>query len=146
MIRAATVADAPALARLHAEAFDEPWSAAALAGLMGDPGGFALWNEGGFILIRAVAGEAEILTLAVAPAARRAGLGRALVEAAASEAGAAGAETLFLEVAVDNAAALALYRAAAFEEAGRRKGYYARLGAAPMDALVLRRTLTPSPA
>ncbi len=136
-------ADASELARLHAEAFAESWSAAALAGLMAEAGGFALWDEGGFILVRAVVGEAEILTLAVAPAARRAGLGRALVEAAASEAGVAGAETLFLEVAVDNAAALALYRATAFEAVGRRKAYYPRPGGARVDALVLRRTLTP---
>ncbi|HRD28628.1 MAG TPA: GNAT family N-acetyltransferase, partial [Caulobacter sp.] len=63
--------------------------------------------------------------------------GRVLVEAAAATAAARGADSLFLEVSADNAAALALYAAAGFEPAGLRKGYYAD-GA---DALVLRRTL-----
>jgi ribosomal-protein-alanine N-acetyltransferase len=59
------------------------------------------------------------------------------VEAAAGLAGQGGAGTLFLEVAGDNAAALALYAAAGFEAIGLRKGYYAT-GA---DAVVMRRTL-----
>ena len=48
---------------------------------------------------------------------------------------------MFLEVAVDNPAAIALYQAAGFVPAGRRRGYYRRQGADAMDALVLRRTL-----
>ncbi len=137
-LRAATPGDADALAALHSAAFDHPWSAAEIAELAAQPGAFALLVEGrGFILCRAVAGEAEILTLAVDPAARRLGVGRTLVEAAAGIAALADAETLFLEVADDNAAALALYGAAGFETVGRRRAYYAS-GA---DAVVMRRTL-----
>lgn len=139
--RLAGAEDLPALAALHATAFDTPWPEAELAALLDSPGAFALLAEGeGFILCRSIAGEAEILTLAVAPAARRAGLGRALVEAAAEVAEQRGAEALFLEVAEDNAAALALYRAAGFADAGRRRGYYERQGGTA-DALVMRRTL-----
>jgi [ribosomal protein S18]-alanine N-acetyltransferase len=141
VIRAANVADAPELAIVHAEAFAEPWSAEALAELVAAEGAVALTGEGGFILARAAAGEAEILTLAVRPAERRRGVARALVEAAAAAARAAGAESLFLEVAADNAAALALYRRCGFEQIGLRARYYRRVGAPPMDALVLRRTL-----
>ena len=86
---------------------------------------------------RAVADEAEILTLAVTPLVRRNGAGRALVEAAAAIAAARGADSLFLEVAATNAAALGLYAASGFETAGLRRAYYAD-GA---DALVMRRTL-----
>lgn len=137
-LRAARGEDAGDLAALHAAAFASPWSRADLADLLASPGAFALLAEGeGFILCRAIAGEAEILTLAVAPAARRRGTGRALVEAAAGVAGTLGAETLFLEVAHDNAAALALYDAAGFSRVGLRKGYYAS-GA---DAVVMRRAL-----
>jgi len=137
-LRPAGAEDVPALAALHALAFDHPWGASELAGLMASPGAFALLVEGeGFILCRAIAGEAEILTLAVDPAVRRRGTGRALVEAAAGLALLAPAETLFLEVAADNFAALALYRAAGFEQVGLRRGYYAS-GA---DALVMRRAL-----
>ena len=57
-----------------------------------------------------------------------------------------GAETLFLEVAVDNTAAIALYRAAGFASAGTRKGYYDRGAAGRVDALVLRLDLNTGPA
>ena len=62
-----------ALAALHAEAFDTPWDAASLTALLASPGVFAVEQPDGFILIRVVADEAEILTLAVRPAARRSG-------------------------------------------------------------------------
>ena len=138
VLRAARAADVPALAALHALAFDHPWSGEELATLLASPGGFALIVEDeGFILCRAIGGEAEILTLAVAPAARRRGAGRALVEAAAGLAEGLEADSLFLEVAHDNAAALALYRSTGFEQVGLRRGYYAS-GA---DAVVMRRTL-----
>ncbi|MFP4275098.1 MAG: GNAT family N-acetyltransferase, partial [Paracoccaceae bacterium] len=52
------------------------------------------------------------------------------------------AERAFLEVAADNRAALALYRAAGWAEAARRAGYYTRAGALPEDALLLCRDLT----
>lgn len=136
--RRATPADAAALAVLHASAFERPWDDAGFEALLVTFNVFGLMLDGqGFILCRAVADEAEILTLAVAPMVRRNGVGRALVEAAAGVAAARGADSLFLEVASDNVAALELYASAAFEPAGLRKGYYA--GGA--DALVLRRTL-----
>ena len=127
-------ADAPRLAALHAEAFDAPWDAAAFATLLDQPGVFAIGNDDGFILCRIVVDEAEILTLAVRPAARRGGVGRRLTEAAADLAATGGAETLFLEVAEDNPAAIALYLAAGFEATGRRRGYYARPDGGRCDA------------
>jgi ribosomal-protein-alanine N-acetyltransferase len=131
------------LAAIHAEAFDHPWDAAALADLLKAQGVFALIDprQRGFILIRVAADEAEVLTLAVAPSARRQGLGRRLVEDGAEKAAALGAESLFLEVAADNGAAIALYAALSFKSAGRRARYYARSGAVPVDALVLMKRL-----
>lgn len=141
MIRPATPDDAPALAALHARAFPQPWEAAALVQMMTGSGAVALLApERGFILLRALAGEAEVLTLAVEPVARRAGVGRALVEAGAEAARASGAEGLFLEVAADNEPAIGLYRSTGFVPVGRRAGYYRREGGT-MDALVLRRAL-----
>jgi ribosomal-protein-alanine N-acetyltransferase len=139
--RAAAAREVPQLAELHAQAFDEPWGVAEIGALLDAPGGFALLEDtAGFILCRAVAGEAEILTLAVAPNARRMGLGRALVEAAARKAARAGAGSLFLEVAQDNAAAIGLYEATGFAIVGRRAAYYRR-GAGAVDAVVMRRAL-----
>ena len=134
-----TRSEAPpeALAALHAAAFPAPWDAAAFAALSAQPGVLALVEDDGFILIRVVADEAEILTLAVRPEARRRGLGARLVAAAAARAAALGAERLFLEVAQDNAAARGLYARSGFAEVGRRRGYYARPGATAVDALTL---------
>jgi ribosomal-protein-alanine N-acetyltransferase len=140
-------ADAAGMAVVHATSFDGPWSGEEIATLLDGPGGFGLVVREpaartiiAFILARAIVDEAEVLTLAVDPAHRRSGLGQALVEAAAIAAAAAGARTLFLEVASDNRAALGLYRAAGFARVGQRPAYYRR-GAGAVDALVLRRDL-----
>ncbi|MEK7431313.1 MAG: ribosomal protein S18-alanine N-acetyltransferase [Pseudomonadota bacterium] len=141
-LRGAWGHEAGELARVHAAAFDHGWSAAEITELLDGPGGFALLVEDAalvaFILCRAIAGEAEILTLAVDPAARRRGFARALVEAAAGAARIAGAETMFLEVADDNAAAIGLYEVAGFARAGLRRGYYDRGPQGYADALVMR--------
>ena len=141
-IEVAAASDAGVLAEIHASAFDRPWSAAEIAALLDSPGTLALQSSGdrkGFVMVRALAGEAEILTLAVAPEGRRQGQARALMQAAIVQALARQAETLFLEVAADNAAALGLYEGLGFEMAGRRKGYYDRGAASPrIDALVMR--------
>ncbi|MDB5457274.1 MAG: GCN5-related N-acetyltransferase [Caulobacter sp.] len=145
-LRAAEPADAAALAAVHALAFARPWSAEDLARILAGTGAVALAVEDeagvirGFIACRLITDEAEILTLAVDPAARRAGLGRALVEAAVGLLAQAGATQLFLEVAVDNVAAVGLYEQAKFARAGLRKGYYAEPEGAK-DALILRRAL-----
>lgn len=134
--------DPQALADIHARAFDHGWSGAEIAALLETPGTFAVTEARGFILVRAIAGEAEIITLAVAPDARRQGLARRLVEQAVVRALALGAEALFLEVADDNIPALALYRGLGFQVVGRRRGYYARPRGEPaVDALVMRLAL-----
>jgi ribosomal-protein-alanine N-acetyltransferase len=150
-LRLAFAEDAPALEAVHARAFDASWTAADIERLMRILGGFALIGEGddreavGFILARTMAEEAEILTLAIAPWARRQGVASALVEAAAAEAGRRGAQAMFLEVAADNAPALGLYQRLGFAQAGLRRAYYARPGGPSADALVLRRTLNSVP-
>jgi ribosomal-protein-alanine N-acetyltransferase len=144
-LRPVTAEDKVALAAVHAAAFDSPWPPQAFAELLASPGVFALAAVDGapvgLILMRAIAGEAEVLTLAVSPTHRRLGAGAALLQAGLNLAAAAGAETAFLEVASDNAAAVALYASAGFEPAGRRAGYYARPPGPAADALVLRRAL-----
>lgn len=132
--------EAAALAALHAAAFppEEAWGPDAIALMLGMPGAFGLCCPGqGFVLARAAGGEAEILTLAVIPAARRRGVGAALLAAALAGAAARGAAAMFLEVAAGNDAARGLYAGLGFAEVGRRRGYYTD-GA---DALVLRRDL-----
>ena len=124
------------LAALHATAFDTPWTAAAFAGLLDQPGVFAVEAPDGFILMRAVADEAEILTLAVRPEARGRGQGARLVAEGVDAAGARGAGQVFLEVAEDNASALALYARTGFVETGRRPAYYSRPDGSRVAALL----------
>ncbi len=89
------------------------------------PAGFALWRDLG--------GEAELLTLGVAPDHLRAGLGQTLLTGVVDGARLAKAERLFLEVDNGNKAARRLYASAGFVLAGVRRAYY-RDGA---DALVM---------
>ncbi|MCZ8193369.1 MAG: GNAT family N-acetyltransferase [Brevundimonas sp.] len=131
---------AAALAAMHARAFNDPWPVSAFVALLSLPEARLEVAADGFILTRLAADEAEILTLAVCPTARRRGLGRRLVETAAAALAAEGATRLFLEVAEDNAAARALYAGAGFASVGRRPGYYGRPAGA-VDALVLARDL-----
>ncbi|GAC1348027.1 MAG: hypothetical protein NVSMB18_34940 [Acetobacteraceae bacterium] len=133
----ATPAHAAALALLHASAFPERerWGADAMALQLGLPGAFGwIAPEGGLVLARAAADEAEILTLAVHPDGRRRGLARRLLNRAMEEAAERGAVAIFLEVAEANLAAQALYAGAGFAVVGQRPAYYPG-GAA---ALVLR--------
>jgi ribosomal-protein-alanine N-acetyltransferase len=141
----ATPAHAAVMAAIHAAAFPpgQRWGPDAMALELALPGVFALVDpRGGMILARVAADEAEILTLAVLPESRRHGIARALLEEAAAVAATHGAASLFLEVALRNAPARALYAAAGFAEIGRRRRYYADGD----DAMVMRRTLAPPPA
>jgi ribosomal-protein-alanine N-acetyltransferase len=137
--------DLKPLAAIHAECFPDAWSAQAIDDLLATPGTFVFTGGEGFILARAAGGEAEVLTLAVSPSARRFGTGSALVRAAGDHAHRLGAQALFLEVAAGNLAARTLYRRLGFAEAGLRKGYYAKRDEKPEDALVLRSDLPLSP-
>lgn len=141
-IHPVTAAHAEALAAIHAAAFppDEVWSATVISLHVGLPGGYGFVDpRGAMVLARTVMDEAEILTLAVHPAARRQGLGRDLLQAAMQRAAETDAQTMFLEVAEENVAARTLYAKCGFAEVGRRKRYYANGD----DALVMRVTLTP---
>ncbi len=142
-IRRAETADTPKMAAIHAQGFEQAWAGWQIARLLNTSltQGFVAEQAGqmeGFALVRSAAGEAEILTLAVAASAQRRGVARALVQHMAATAAAAGAQTLFLEVAVDNPAAIALYEGLGFRRAGVRKGYYARKHAERADAVVMR--------
>jgi len=120
--------DSAALARLHAALFPPGWGEDAFRSFMADQRafGFRIRQDrlAGFILCRVVADEAEILTLAVAPAQRGRGAGRALVALAMAEAARLGARQMFLEVREDNAIAQALYQSLGFIGVGRREAYY----------------------
>ena len=131
------------LAEIHAASFvtPRPWSAAEFADLMRGTGVSALSEAGAFALIRTIAEECEILTLAVAPDQRRGGIATRLVAATVKLAQSEGAVRVLLEVVHDNDAAIALYTKCGFKESGVRKDYYQKPGGKRAAALVMVREL-----
>jgi [ribosomal protein S18]-alanine N-acetyltransferase len=134
------------------EAFDpaygEAWTHAQCSGILGLAG---VWlylaridgRPAGFALARAILDEAELLLLAVPPASRRRGVGRAMLDAVADEARRRGAIRLHLEMRENNDA-IALYRSAGFEEVGRRARYYRGNDGQSFDAITLACPLVPN--
>ncbi len=122
-------------------AFGEAWTRSQCSGILGLGGVWLLLARrdgaaAGFALSRAVLDEAELLLLAVQPAQRRFGVGRALLAAVADEARARGATRLHLEMRDGNPAGH-LYEGAGFHEVGRRKRYYRGNDGSSFDAVTL---------
>lgn len=135
-------------ARVHAASFDAAWDAADFERFLNAAGTLAHGVVDGtddhlvaIVLSRLAVDEAEVLTLAVAPAHRRRGLGHRLLAAHLAGLAEAGAGCLFLEVDAGNAPARALYASFGFAVVGERQGYYRSARQSPAAALVLRRDL-----
>jgi ribosomal-protein-alanine N-acetyltransferase len=82
--------------------------------------------------------QADVVTLAVAPARWGQGTGAALLMALVDEADKRGYEEVLLEVREDNPRARRLYLRHGFDEVGIRRGYYQPSG---VDAVVMRKVL-----
>lgn len=135
MIRPVERADLPALAALEAVCFPDPWNEGGLGLLLASPyGGLCAVQDGeivgyiGWMFFPAgngMAAEAEITRIAVSPAARRQGLGRALLgEMLAALAPDGEPLTVYLDVRESNCAAQALYESFGFVQQGRRPRFY----------------------
>jgi [ribosomal protein S18]-alanine N-acetyltransferase len=139
--------DAGLMAAIHAACFQKPWDEAAMARFAASGGDVLCLlahvvdsssaGSQGFLIARKAADEAELLTLAVMPACRRSGLGKALLKSAIATLHEAGAKTLFLEVEDGNEAALGLYRSLGAKAVGRRPGYYENGSDAAIFSLIL---------
>ena len=139
ILRPLTAADLPAAAALEAACFSHPWTERQLAADL-DNDLLSLWAaEGedeallGYAEVRAVLDEGTLERIAVAPAARRRGIGEALLARLIRE-GRGRLAFLTLEVRAGNAPAIGLYEKLGFREVGRRKNYYREEGE---DALLL---------
>ena len=148
-----TAAFAEVASALHEEGFEDCWDADAIIRLLDVPGAFGFlafrpWNEAnndkdeplGFVLIQSVLDEAEIVTIVVGRQARQSGVARKLLSAVFDRLRDKRIGRLLLEVAEDNAPAIALYLQYGFEEVGRRKNYYRRKSGREVDALVMEHT------
>lgn len=129
-----------AIAELERSLFSLPWDAASIESERNNP--LSLWLTAcdgetvvGYVGSQSVLGESDMMNLAVAPAYRRQGIARRLVEALIRELEADN-HSLTLEVRASNAPALALYQSLGFRQVGRRPRYYQR---PTEDAFILRK-------
>jgi tRNA threonylcarbamoyladenosine biosynthesis protein TsaB len=139
-------AAAKLLAEIHGESFATQWNEKAFRELLNSPGTSAILisnqnNPTGFVLFRKAVDEAEILTICTRPAFRQKGHAKLLMQHMESLLRKDGVKSLFIEVAVSNPAALALYASSGFKEAGLRKNYYERSDGTREDALIMRKGL-----
>lgn len=148
MIRPADDGDLAALVELEREAFGQgAWSAATLREELALPDRIVVVDERdgvttGYVDVGVVADVADLHRVVVGAAHRRHGVASGLVGSASTAAADRGATRMLLEVADDNAPALALYAAHGFEPIARRRGYYGP----GRDALVLEASLPASAA
>ena len=125
------------LSQIHGAAFtmSRPWSAPEFEDLLHNKHTHLFTCPQGFALVQVIAGEAELLTIAVHPDAQGKGAGGTLMSKWMSS---VDADEAFLEVAADNLAAKHLYALHGFAEVTRRSAYYARDLGDSVDAIVMR--------
>jgi len=139
--------DARDLAQIHGKSFYRGWPTADFQSFLEDrntPAYVACDAKrriAGFALIRTVADEAELLTIAVEPRWRGKGVGRALMDAVFADLMMSPARRMFLEVDEQNHAAIRLYEKLGFSTISARKGYYSRPDGSAATALVMARDL-----
>ena len=117
--------------KIERESFHIPWSKEAFLNLLQSQNTLCLVatttednSIAGFICLRYVLDEAEILEFAVKCSLRRRGIGWTLLNEALKKLKASGVTTVYLEVRPSNTAALALYKKAGFQQTAIRRDYY----------------------
>ncbi|TMV10188.1 GNAT family N-acetyltransferase [Ruegeria sediminis] len=131
------------MAVVHAAAFTQsrPWRADEFRDLLSNRFTHSIGNGQCFAVFQVVADEAELLTIATHPYHQRQGHARSLMDAWHSQAGKLGAARAFLDVAADNAPAIALYDSCGYAPIGLRRGYYRRPAGENVDAVLMERAL-----
>lgn len=126
------------LANIHAACFKtpRPWSVQEFQSLLAQSNICLFTDPQGFLLIRDLPPQAEILTIAVMPDARRQGIASRLLNEAFET---IASKQLFLEVAASNQTAISFYKNMGFQETGRRPNYYKHPDGTREDALLFAR-------
>lgn len=137
--------DLDAVSRIEQHSYGYPWS----TGIFRDcllAGYFCVVVEQagevrGYGILSIAAGEAHVLNVCIAPAFRRQGHGRLLLQHLMQQARSSRVKRMFLEVRPSNLAAINMYKRIGFETVGRRRDYYRAANNRREDALVLALTL-----
>ena len=121
--------DVKKVAMIEQECFSLPWSEEALLeSMLQNYSYFVVAQAGediaGYGAIYVVAGEGEIINIAVKSDCRRNGIGEAIVKALLVESEKRQAESVILEVRQSNESAISLYERCGFEKQGIRKNFY----------------------
>ncbi len=126
--RRMTAGDLDAVLRIERAAYSHPWTPGNFDDSMA--AGYHCWilecagAIAGYSVVMIAAGEAHLLNLSIAPAWQRRGLGAELLGFVTRLAVDYGAEKIYLEARVSNAAGRALYARAGFSEIAVRRDYY----------------------
>ena len=138
------------IAQLHRRAFsaqdEQPWSLGAIEKLMASPGFealvyFAADVPVGFVLVRVVADEAELISVAVDPDCQSKGYAKQVMSFLCDQLKKRQICNLFLEVRQDNQKAIQLYRSCGFKKIGERRDYYKTTSGKKLDAHVFSFTI-----
>lgn len=120
--------DAPAIAALEAQCFADPWSEdSVLSALSAGTMFFGCKKDGelvGYCGVRCVAGQGDLMNVAVAEQHRRQGIARRLMSCCVAFALKQSLSFLTLEVRSGNREAIRLYESFGFEKEGTRKNFY----------------------
>jgi ribosomal-protein-alanine N-acetyltransferase len=160
VVRRASSADLPLISAIERASFSDPWTEDSFASALSLPHiHFLVAEEGdaegrprrpagaggggllGYVVAMVLGDEGEIADIAVAPAARRRGVGALLLDRMMAQSAEYGVRAMYLEVRESNVAARALYESRRFQQVGRRRGYYLHPAE---DALLLRRDFDPT--
>jgi ribosomal-protein-alanine N-acetyltransferase len=147
-ISPASESDVGELSAIERESFSLPWTEGQLLReIYGEDAYCAAARSAGrgpgilgFVVMRKLGDEAELMNIAVKSGSRRHGAGGALLAAAIENARASGIGQIYLEARASNAAAMGLYGKHGFRSVGRRRDYY---DAPREDAVIMKKTLAP---
>jgi len=129
----AQIEDYAHLENIHAQSFERPWSVDELVSTLAVKGtrcfvanikGKSSKGPKGFVIIRTIAGQSEILTIATDRSFRNRGIARLLLEFVIRNLQADRVGQLYLEVSENNSIALGLYKSMNFKQVAKRSAYY----------------------
>ena len=138
--------DVKVLEKIHKQCFEEAWPADSFAKLLSQDVFHCIVAEEensirGFLIYGLIKDEAEIITNCVLPEFRKQGIGKLMLQNLEDNVKQESVKKIYLEVAVNNFIAIALYQKMNFEKISQRKKYYLQKGGSFIDAFVMQKEI-----